>query len=44
MALSTRFGQQFKARAVQRPVAVAASHAFGFGGSNCVLLFGRGAG
>ncbi len=43
-ALGQVFGQQFKAGAVSQPVAVAASHSFGFGGNNCVLLLGKGAG
>ena len=41
-AMGPRFAQQFNAEAVQRPVRVAASHSFGFGGNNCVLLFSQG--
>jgi 3-oxoacyl-[acyl-carrier-protein] synthase I len=36
------FAGQWQAQAAQCSVAVAASHAFGFGGNNCVLVFGRG--
>ncbi len=35
-------GPQIKQRAARGAVRVAAAHAFGFGGSNCVLVFGAG--
>ena len=41
-AMGPLFAQQFKPEAVRAPVSVAASHSFGFGGNNCVLLFGGG--
>jgi 3-oxoacyl-[acyl-carrier-protein] synthase I len=41
-ALPSPFGQQLQTRPARRAVDVAASHAFGFGGNNVVLLFGRG--
>ena len=41
-ALGPVFAQQLQAEAAQRVVQVAASHSFGFGGNNAVLLFGRG--
>lgn len=41
-AMGPLFAQQFKPEAVRAPVSVAASHSFGFGGNNGVLLFGRG--
>ena len=41
-AMGPLFAQQFRAEAVRAPVSVAASHSFGFGGNNCVLLFGGG--
>ena len=37
-------GTRIRLQAAQGEVRVAASHAFGFGGSNCVLLWGRGEG
>jgi 3-oxoacyl-[acyl-carrier-protein] synthase-1 len=37
------FAQQWQARPRQRPVRTAASHSFGFGGTNAVLLFDRAA-
>jgi 3-oxoacyl-[acyl-carrier-protein] synthase-1 len=40
-ALGAPFAAQWQARARERPVRVAATHAFGFGGNNAVLLFGR---
>lgn len=43
-ALGPVFAQQFQASAVHQAVSVAASHSFGFGGNNCVLLLGKGAG
>ena len=43
-ALGPVFGQQFQVNAVQQVVSVAASHSFGFGGNNCVLLLGKGVG
>ncbi|MFK7964153.1 MAG: beta-ketoacyl-ACP synthase [Burkholderiaceae bacterium] len=33
---------QIKLEADERPISVAATHSFGFGGSNCVLVFGSG--
>jgi 3-oxoacyl-[acyl-carrier-protein] synthase I len=42
-ALGDRFAGQWQVLPRQREVHVAASHAFGFGGNNAVLLFGRGA-
>jgi 3-oxoacyl-[acyl-carrier-protein] synthase I len=42
-ALGERFSGQWQPAPRQRAVQVAASHAFGFGGNNAVLLFGRGA-
>jgi 3-oxoacyl-[acyl-carrier-protein] synthase I len=39
-ALGARFGGQLQLQPRQAAVAVAASHSFGFGGNNCVLLFG----
>ncbi len=41
-ALGPVFAAQWQAQARQRVVQVASSHAFGFGGNNAVLLFGRG--
>ena len=41
-AMGPLFAQQFQTEAMQAPVSVAASHSFGFGGNNCVLLFGQG--
>lgn len=40
-ALGPVFAGQWQAEAARREVKVAASHAFGFGGNNAVLLFGR---
>ena len=46
MPLDPALGQPFAARlqadTVQRPARRAASHSFGFGGNNCVLVFARG--
>lgn len=46
-AFGSRFAQQWRARPVQTAssaqVQHAASHSFGFGGNNCVLIFGSGA-
>ena len=41
-ALGDAFAQQLHLRPAARDVRVAASHSFGFGGNNAVLLFGRG--
>jgi len=41
-ALGDAFARQFSPQAALRAVQVAASHSFGFGGNNAVLLFGRG--
>ncbi len=41
-ALGSRFAGQLQQAPAQRQVRVAASHSFGFGGSNAVLLFARG--
>lgn len=35
------FAEQLRLQPVQGPVRFAASHSFGFGGNNCVLVFGR---
>ncbi len=37
------FAQQWQAQPAHRAVPLAASHSFGFGGNNAVLVFGRGA-
>jgi 3-oxoacyl-[acyl-carrier-protein] synthase-1 len=42
-ALGDTFAQQLHTVPRLQPVGVAACHAFGFGGNNAVLLFGRGA-
>jgi 3-oxoacyl-[acyl-carrier-protein] synthase I len=39
-ALGPVFAGQLQARPRQRPARRAASHSFGFGGNNCVLIFG----
>jgi 3-oxoacyl-[acyl-carrier-protein] synthase-1 len=41
-ALGERFARQLHLVPTQGPVRVAASHSFGFGGNNAVLLFARG--
>ncbi len=41
-ALGPVFGGQLQAEPAQRTVRTAASHSFGFGGNNCVLVFGKG--
>ena len=40
-ALGERFAHQLHLQPSRRPVRVAASHSFGFGGSNAVLLFAK---
>jgi 3-oxoacyl-[acyl-carrier-protein] synthase I len=42
-ALGTRFAAQLRLAPAERAVRVAASHSFGFGGNNAVLLFGAAA-
>ena len=39
-ALGADFARRWQARPVQRRIHHAASHSFGFGGNNCVLVFG----
>jgi 3-oxoacyl-[acyl-carrier-protein] synthase I len=41
--LGSDFASRLRLHATQREVNFAASHSFGFGGNNCVLIFGRGA-
>jgi 3-oxoacyl-[acyl-carrier-protein] synthase I len=41
--LGTDFAHRLQLRAVRQPVRLASSHSFGFGGNNCVLVFGGGA-
>ena len=41
-ALGTQFGAQLRLPPAQRRVRLAASHSFGFGGNNAVLIFGCG--
>jgi 3-oxoacyl-[acyl-carrier-protein] synthase I len=41
-SLGAAFASRLRAQSVQRTVRFAASHSFGFGGNNCVLIFGRG--
>jgi len=41
-ALGPAFAQQLRLAPVQQTTTLAASHSFGFGGNNCVLVFGRG--
>ena len=41
-ALDAGFAQQLQRAPGERPVRVAASHSFGFGGNNAVLIFGKG--
>ncbi len=43
-AFGPRFAQQLRLLPAVGPARLAASHSFGFGGNNCVLLFGTGAG
>jgi 3-oxoacyl-[acyl-carrier-protein] synthase I len=42
-SLGADFASRLRLRATRAHVHVAASHSFGFGGNNCVLMFGRGA-
>jgi 3-oxoacyl-[acyl-carrier-protein] synthase-1 len=42
-ALGPAFAQRLRLAPVQQATRLAASHSFGFGGNNCVLVFGRGA-
>ena len=45
-AMGAAFARQLQPAPVprqSRDVQIAASHSFGFGGNNCVLIFGRGA-
>jgi 3-oxoacyl-[acyl-carrier-protein] synthase I len=41
--LGADFAHRLQLRAVRKSVRLASSHSFGFGGNNCVLVFGRGA-
>jgi len=41
-ALGPAFAQQLRLAPAQQTTTLAASHSFGFGGNNCVLVFGRG--
>jgi 3-oxoacyl-[acyl-carrier-protein] synthase-1 len=41
-ALGATFTGQLQLNPAQGPVELASSHSFGFGGNNCVLVFGRG--
>lgn len=40
-ALGSAFARRFQTRPVRQPVRCAASHSFGFGGNNAVLVLGR---
>ena len=40
--LGPAFAQQLHLAPAQAPTRIAACHSFGFGGNNCVLLFGQG--
>jgi 3-oxoacyl-[acyl-carrier-protein] synthase-1 len=41
-ALGPAFAQQLRLAPTRQTTTLAASHSFGFGGNNCVLVFGRG--
>jgi 3-oxoacyl-[acyl-carrier-protein] synthase I len=41
-ALGADFAKRLQLHAVHKPVRLASSHSFGFGGNNCVLVFGGG--
>jgi 3-oxoacyl-[acyl-carrier-protein] synthase-1 len=41
-ALGNAFAERLHLAPAQQPTRLAASHSFGFGGNNCVLVFGRG--